>query len=99
RWPRVREIFERAIALPPRERAEFVRNACEGDHALAADVAALLEAYEAEDGAVDALVNEVGAAGRSWLAGVEEGLDERPTEFTGPRGDRGALSPAGGPED
>jgi predicted ATPase/serine/threonine protein kinase len=48
-WPRALEIFQRALAIDPAERHAFVRSACEGDLALAAQVAALLLASEHED--------------------------------------------------
>ena len=38
----LRELFEAAIALPPHERAQFLARACGDDHALRAEVEALL---------------------------------------------------------
>lgn len=44
---RVRELFEAALQVPPAERSEWVRAACEGDESLAAEVCGLLKAHEA----------------------------------------------------
>ena len=48
-WDRVDAIFAGALALPPRDRAEYVADASAQDQALQAEVHALLEAAEAAD--------------------------------------------------
>jgi len=47
RWPRVKEIFDEALACPPDRRAAFVRDECGDDAALADDVSSLLAAHAA----------------------------------------------------
>jgi non-specific serine/threonine protein kinase len=49
-WRRVRDVFDRAIDLPPAERAPFVAANCGSDMDLEGRVSALLEAYERADG-------------------------------------------------
>ena len=46
RWARVKTVFHAAVALPPPERAAFLRNACPDDDALRADVQGLVEAHD-----------------------------------------------------
>ena len=48
RFDRVRELFDRALALPAADRPGFVAAGAEGDDALAAEVLSLLSALEAE---------------------------------------------------
>ena len=49
-WPRVREIFEAALPLPPQERRACVVGACGADLALAGRVEDLLAAHERATG-------------------------------------------------
>jgi eukaryotic-like serine/threonine-protein kinase len=42
RWRQIGELFDRAVCLPPPERTEWLRGACEGDDDLNAEVANLL---------------------------------------------------------
>jgi eukaryotic-like serine/threonine-protein kinase len=49
-WPRVRDIFEAALLLPPPERRACVVGACGDDRALAARVEDLLAAHERAHG-------------------------------------------------
>src|SRR6185295_7268519 len=44
-WPRVREVFERALALPASERPPFVAAACGGDQVLCDEVRRMLESH------------------------------------------------------
>jgi TolB-like protein len=48
-WLRVREVFERALALPADQRAGYVTRACEGDDPLRHEVTTLLTAHEQAD--------------------------------------------------
>ncbi len=50
RWQRVQQLFHEALELAPADRPEFLRANCNGDDALAAEVAELLQA----DSAIDA---------------------------------------------
>jgi len=63
-WARLEEVFFAALDLPPGERAAFLDEACAGDPALRAEVAAMLAAHEepAGDGLEieRALLNEGG---------------------------------------
>ena len=48
-WPKVKEIFEAALARPAAERAAFLDQACAGDQSLRQEVESLLKSYgEAE---------------------------------------------------
>jgi Tol biopolymer transport system component len=46
-WPRVKEIFDKALARPADRRAAFVRDECQHDLALADEVLSLLAAHAA----------------------------------------------------
>jgi eukaryotic-like serine/threonine-protein kinase len=62
REDRLEELFEAAAALPAEQRARFVREACRGDAALAAEVLALLEhSDDAHDALHSAVERAVGA--------------------------------------
>jgi predicted unusual protein kinase regulating ubiquinone biosynthesis (AarF/ABC1/UbiB family) len=45
-WQRVKPIFHEALALPERERAAYLQQACTGDEALLREVQALLDSAE-----------------------------------------------------
>lgn len=45
-WQQVKEIFHRALAIPPAERDAFLQENCEGDEDLRQQVETLLESYE-----------------------------------------------------
>ena len=45
-WPRVREVFEAALALPVDARRSFVAKTCGGDDALRQQVEQLLDSHE-----------------------------------------------------
>ena len=45
-WPKVKEIFDLALARPADERTTFVRDACGGDEALRQEVESLLASYQ-----------------------------------------------------
>lgn len=47
-WEQVKEIFDRAINLPPESRAAFVSAACAGDEELRARVEELLGSYDTD---------------------------------------------------
>ena len=44
RWQRMKELFGAALQLEPAERSAFVRDACEGDESLHAEIESLLAA-------------------------------------------------------
>ena len=44
-WNRVKDVVHAALALAPEERADFLRETCDGDHALQAEVESLLAAH------------------------------------------------------
>jgi hypothetical protein len=44
-WSRIRDVFSRALDLDPALRSSFVRDACDGDSALHAEVTSLLVAH------------------------------------------------------
>ncbi len=59
---RIQDVFERALALPDTERADFVRRECDDDAALCAEVLSLLEAFgpaadELEDSPIRVTLN------------------------------------------
>ena len=53
RWKQIEDLFEAARWLSADQRAEFLRKACGGDHALEAEVDSLLKAAEADDSFLD----------------------------------------------
>ncbi len=66
RWPRVKEIFDEALACAPGGRAAFLRNACGKDAALEADVESLLAAH-------DGVGSFAEPAAPAWAVGAELG--------------------------
>ncbi|MCA1562381.1 MAG: protein kinase [Acidobacteria bacterium] len=60
-WPRVREVFEAALPLPPEQRRAYVVAACGADQALAGRVQELLAAHERANGFLEspALISEI----------------------------------------
>ena len=55
RWQQVTEIFHAALARDPRDRADFVAEACAGDEQLRREVASMLAQPMATDGFLDRL--------------------------------------------
>lgn len=53
RWSRAKELFERAVELPPAERADFVARECAQDPDLLSEVTGLLRADAAPAGLLD----------------------------------------------
>ena len=54
RWELIQEIFHRATELPRAERASFLERECDGDAALLADVAAMIEEDDRAQSLLDA---------------------------------------------
>ncbi len=77
-WPRIAEILDRALDLPPAERAAFVAEAAGGDPALAAEAQALVAAA-AEAG--DFLETPVGEIAAELLAEPGDGDHEETLEW------------------
>jgi non-specific serine/threonine protein kinase/serine/threonine-protein kinase len=50
RWPQVREVLDRAIALPADERVSYLDEACSGDADLRREVDSLLRSYDGAGG-------------------------------------------------
>ena len=50
KWPRVRDLFHRALACSPEERAAFLQAACDDDDELRAEVESLLEVHPQAEG-------------------------------------------------
>ena len=46
RWPKVKEIFEAALAQPSAQRAAFLAGMCDGDEVLRREVESLLSSYD-----------------------------------------------------
>jgi len=73
-WRRVRDLFDRAVALPVGGRAQFVADACLGDEGLHRQVSALLDAHEhAHDFLETACVTTVAAWPNEDLTGTQFG--------------------------
>src|SRR5580765_2106612 len=49
-WTRVREVFERALALPGSERAAYLADACSGDPSLRDEVVRMLDSHDGAAG-------------------------------------------------
>ena len=45
-WPKVKEVFEAALAQPAAQRAAFLAGVCDGDEVLRREVESLLSSYE-----------------------------------------------------
>ena len=60
-WPRIRELFEAALLLPPEQRRAYVVAACGADLVLAGHIEELLAAHDRAKGFLDtpAPVNEI----------------------------------------
>ena len=48
-WRRVRDVFDRALAMPAGDRVQFVADACLDDEVFHGQVATLLDAHERAD--------------------------------------------------
>jgi hypothetical protein len=87
-WSRVRELFSRALDLDPPLRAAFLRESCDGDSALHAEVSSLLAAHAdagsvAEGSPFDALdASAISSLRRGLRAGDRLG----PYDIVGPLG-------------
>src|SRR5947207_13916504 len=46
RWSRITDIYHAAIARPPKERASFVGQECNGDESLRKQVEAMVKSHE-----------------------------------------------------
>jgi len=67
RWQRISAIFERAVELPPAERAALLEHECAGDAALRGEVEAMLAADVAGD-TFDARAQDLrGRAAADWV--------------------------------
>ncbi|HZX24160.1 MAG TPA: serine/threonine-protein kinase [Woeseiaceae bacterium] len=74
RWLQIREIYREALDRPEPERSEFVREACAGDEALAAEIIALLETSGGATEALGDIVGDVaGSASSGWWGGSVAG--------------------------
>jgi serine/threonine protein kinase/tetratricopeptide (TPR) repeat protein len=62
RWQRVEELFDRALALPPERRPDFLEKASLGDAELREEVRSLLEAHERGGGSIPSAVAGVASA-------------------------------------
>ena len=74
-WPRIREVFERALALPPAERSSFVAAACADDRSLHDEIERMLESHERAGGFLSKPAVTVlrGTPGVTVLAGQQLG--------------------------
>lgn len=62
RWRKIDEVLERALGIPPGERAGLLDEACSGDPDLRAEVESLLEAHERAELDLDRPVSPGGGA-------------------------------------
>jgi hypothetical protein len=62
-WRRVKEIFHRALGVPPGERAALIERECGDDAELRAEVEAFLESHDEVDPAVSGGVDAPSSAG------------------------------------
>ncbi|MGD8866426.1 MAG: protein kinase [Gemmatimonadales bacterium] len=76
-WRRIDQIFDAALDTPPAERREFLAEACAGDDDLRAEVEALLEATERDDGGLDEPVSPLGAALVASSSSAEAAAEKR----------------------
>jgi len=74
RWLRIRAIYREALERPEAARADYVRDACAGDEALATEILALLEASGGATEKLGDIVGEVvGSASQDWWGGSVAG--------------------------
>ncbi len=91
RWPRVKDIFHSALARPPQERGEFVREACQEDAALRKDVESLLAAHAEAEGfaetpAIAALAGAAAYAATAAAGALAPGDEFGQYRIVGPLG-------------
>ena len=82
-WERVRLLFHKALAVPPEERAAFVRSACT-DERVQSEVESLLAAHEAAGGFLSA--SPGGFTGSAQGTRLEPGTRLGAFEILGPLG-------------
>jgi len=63
RWDQLKTLFDSALELEPSRRAAFLRDACAGDEALRAEVAAMIARYDRSPGFLETSALEVEARG------------------------------------
>lgn len=61
RWQKIEGIFNRAVALPPAERRQYVETACAEDAELGREILHLLETDDAPENFLDAPVAALAA--------------------------------------
>jgi eukaryotic-like serine/threonine-protein kinase len=91
RWPRVKELFDSALARAPEQRATFLRDACGVDGALRQEVESLLAAHAAagsfaERAAIDAAVLQGAPLGSRAAPALSAGTELGPYRILGPLG-------------
>ena len=59
RWQRLQTLFDAAVELPPKQRADFLGRECSDDPALRERVAALVESSEAAGSFIERTVSSV----------------------------------------
>jgi Tol biopolymer transport system component len=75
RWPRVKEIFDEALARPAERRAGFVREQCGDDVELAEEVLSLVAAHAAAGSfAEEPAIDRLAALDASITAGLQPAL-------------------------
>jgi serine/threonine-protein kinase len=72
-WPRIREVFEAALLLPPEQRHAFVAAACDTDLVLAGHIEELLTAHERANGFLDIPAPVTGIVAISPMEGRQIG--------------------------
>ncbi len=95
RWPRVKDIFDSALARAPHERRAFVRDVCRDDAAVRHEVESLLDAHGdaegfAETPAIAALAHGAPNADQAAAAALAPGVEIGPYQIIGPL-DSGAM--------
>ena len=65
RWKQVDNLLQLALARPPAERAEFLRQACAGDEALEREVRSLLASQQEAGSFLESPAMEVAARGNA----------------------------------
>jgi serine/threonine protein kinase/Tol biopolymer transport system component len=65
-WQQVKEVFHAALEREPKERPQFIAEACSGDESLRSQVESLIVAHEKEGSFIDSPAYELAAG---WLGG------------------------------
>jgi serine/threonine protein kinase/Tol biopolymer transport system component len=89
-WERARELFQRALEQPDRDRAAFLADACAGDAEIQREVEQLIAAHAAADGFLETPAFDLGSDAEPFRPALQPGDRLGPFEVLGVLG-RGGM--------